>query len=100
MKLLKESEASRLYKTLRTLEGTEKERRILGYEKWQKAAALDAKLARAGKGTIGRNMRQVVSMDHVEFFHCIQKYGHAEVHSKEFIRFHQKHRPEQRVHKL
>jgi hypothetical protein len=35
-----------------------------------------------------------------EFFRLIQKYGHKEVHSREFLKYFQKTNPDLAVHKL
>lgn len=100
MKLVGPSESAKLHSVLKALEDGERFRRVLTEEKRHRAASYDAKLARAGSGKIGKDMRMVMSMDPLDFFALVDKYGYEEVHSKEFIRYNQKAHPEQRVHKV
>lgn len=99
MKLLPESQCAKYFKVIQRLEDGERRRRIFTEEKRHKAASLDAKLARAGSGKVG-NMRQVGSMDELDFWACVQKYGWEEVHSKEFLQYNFTKHPEHRVHKF
>lgn len=100
MKLLKESECAKHFKLLKALEDPERVRRVVTEEKRHKAASYDAKLAKAGKGRIGKNMRQLVSIDPLDYYALCLKYGKDEVHSKGFIKHYQREYPEHTVHKV
>ena len=95
MKIIKKSADGQHWRVLKSLENSEKQRRLLTLEKEQRVAAHSAKLMRAAEQSKGF-MRPVFSMSAQDYFHSIQKYGQDEVMSDEFAKFHTKKHPEQR----
>lgn len=53
-----------------------------------------------GAGKVAGLGRNVGVMPDWEFFRLVQKYGHKEVHSREFLKHFQKNNPDLVVHKL
>lgn len=90
-----EERAAALERELRTgirlKEAMEREREIV--------AAEEAKMARQMKNmkSLGRHL---TNMPAWEYFNLVNKYGHEEVHSKEFIRYNQKVFPHLAVNKV
>jgi len=53
-----------------------------------------------GAGKVAGLGRNVAVMPEWEFFRVVQKYGHKEVHSREFLKYFQKKHPDLAVNKL
>ena len=53
-----------------------------------------------GAGKVAGLGRNVGVMPDWEYFRLLQKYGHKEVHSREFLKHFQKTNPDLAVHKL
>lgn len=95
LKLVKESEAAEIYRVCRSLEGTEKQRRLLNAERAHKITSYESKLARAAaeapKGW------HVCNLPPIDFHAMVDKYGYETVHSREFLEWNMKKHPEHKV---
>ncbi len=99
MKLLKESECAKNYALIKALEESERARIVVQLAAQQRAAAQAAEIDRK-VGKHRKWIRPVMHISEHEYWHCRLKYGEAEVHSKEFIKYHTRKHPEQRVKKI
>lgn len=59
------------------------------------AAASAAQMYRGTqqKNAMAQNMRHVAELPATDYFNLVRKYGHEEVHSKNFLKYLQKHYP-------
>jgi hypothetical protein len=96
MKLLPESEAAKAYKTFRSIEDIETQRRIMSLAKQQRIAAQEAELLRR-VGNQKRWIRPRMTISALDYIHFIQTHSAEEAHSEEFIKYHIRKHPEQRV---
>jgi len=96
MTILKESEAAKVYKTFKAIEDIETQRRLLVLAKQQRVAAQEAELQRR-VGSQKKWIRPRMTISALDYFHFIQTHSAEEAHSEEFIKYHIKKHPEQRV---
>lgn len=66
-----------------------------GEDAREEVAAFEAKKYRGAqqKNKLAQNMRHVAEMPAADYFNLVRKYGHDEVHSKNFLKYLQKHYP-------
>ena len=99
--ILKESECAKQFAVLKALDRMGQQRRVFTEEKRHKAAGYEAALERQGAGRIkklgGRGL--MGTMDPLDYFDLVAKYGRDEVHSPGFIKQHFNRFPEHRVKK-